>query len=352
MRIVHCFFTFEMGGAQVLAVDLLNKLCHEHEVALIIVNNVYSEGALQRLDEKVQVHKINRKEGSRNPFPILKLNLLLQRLKPDIIHCHEYNIGKVIKAKVGRKLYTIHDVGLDTQYYHHFDALVAISDAVQHDVVSRLQRPVEKVYNGIDTASFKTRSQYKPGDQKIRLVQLSRLMHEKKGQDVLLNALSIVQKEHNFTNFSVDFIGGGSSREHLEFLVENLGLNDKVNFLGERDRFWLFEHLHEYHLLVQPSRYEGFGLTILEGFAAGLPVLASDIEGPAEIISHTPRGFLFRNGDPSDCAEKLIRFFKDLDNGTIEKIMSNSKSVTDTQYSIEACVEGYLKEYENLNIKK
>lgn len=352
MRIVHCFFTFEMGGAQVLAVDLLNRFCQDHDVALIIVNNVYSEGVLQRLDEKVKIHKINRKEKSRNPIPLLKLNLLLHRLNPDIIHCHEYNIGKVLKARVGKKLYTIHDVGLDTQYYHHFDSLIAISDAVQQDVASRLDRPIEKVYNGIDTASFTKRTDYKPENQKIRLVQLSRLMHEKKGQDVLLKALAIVKKEYSFSNFSLEFVGEGPSREYLEQLVKQLNLANEVTLLGERDRFWLFGHLHEYLLLVQPSRYEGFGLTILEGFAAGLPVLASDIEGPAEIISHTPRGFLFRNGDSKNCAEKLYQLFKDFENGKMENIMNASKPVTDSEYSIDACVEGYLREYNNLLIAK
>jgi hypothetical protein len=55
----------EMGGAQVLAVDLLNKMCTNHETTLIIVNNIYSNIILQKLDKRVTVYKINRKEGSR-----------------------------------------------------------------------------------------------------------------------------------------------------------------------------------------------------------------------------------------------------------------------------------------------
>ena len=344
MKIVHCFYTMEMGGAQVLAVDLMNYMCADHQIALVVVNNMCSDALLQKLDGRVKVYKINRKEGSRNPLPLLKLNLLLQKLAPHIIHCHEPDIGRILKAKTGKKIYTIHDVGIPTTYYHHFDTLVAISDAVQHDVVHRLNRPVEKVYNGINAALFQKRTRYQLKGEKIKLVQLSRLMHEKKGQDVLLQALHEV-KNKGYNNFTLHFVGNGPSMEYLKKLSTELQLTDEVIFAGERDRDWLFQNLADYHLLVQPSRYEGFGLTILEGFAAGLPVLASNIEGPAEIIQRTPRGFLFANGNSSDCAQKLINLFKDYEEGNLAQLMEETASIAEKEYSIEACVKGYLAQY-------
>jgi glycosyltransferase involved in cell wall biosynthesis len=348
MKIVHCFYTLEMGGAQVLAVDLLNKMCLFHKTTLIIVNNVYSNTVLQRLDKRITVHKVNRKEGSRNPWPLLRLNLLLLKLKPDIIHCHEPDIGRIIKIKAGKKIYTIHDVGIPTTYYHHFDALVAISDAVQQDVAHRYHRPIHKVYNGIDTSAFQKRKSYNIASQTIKLVQLSRLMHEKKGQDILLQALRQIKDKYGVTNFTMDFVGVGASLDYLKEMVAKLNLSKEVHFLGEKGRDWLFSNLAQYHLLVQPSRYEGFGLTILEGFATGLPVLASDIEGPAEIINRTPRGFLFKSGDSEDCAEMLYHIIQDYEKGNIEKLMAGSVPVTDQEYSIESCVEGYLNEYKAL----
>lgn len=348
MKIVHCFYTMEMGGAQVLAVDLMNWMCVDHQLALIVVNNVCSEALLQKLDRRVKVYKIKRKEGSRNPLPLIKLNLILQKLNPHIIHCHEPDIGRVLKAKVGKKIYTIHDVSIPTTYYHHFDALVAISDAVQHDVAYRLSRPIEKVYNGINVSLFNKRTTYHVGNEKIKLVQLSRLMHEKKGQDVLLQALHELKKKGGYNNFTLDFVGNGPSMEYLKKLSTDLDLSNEVTFAGERNRDWLFQNLANYHLLVQPSRYEGFGLTILEGFAAGLPVLASDIEGPAEIIQRTPRGFLFANGNSSDGAEKLLRLFKDYEEDNISRLMAETTSIAENEYSIEACVKGYMEQYKKI----
>lgn len=328
-----------------LAVDLLNRMCVQHETALIVVNNICSEALLRKMDKRVAVHKIQRREGSRNPWPLLKFNVLLAKLRPDIIHCHEPDIGRIIKSRVGKMVYTIHDTGIPTTYYHHFDALIAISDAVQQELSSRFDRPIKTVYNGIDTAHFRRRNVYKAENSKLKLVQLSRLMHEKKGQDLLLEALSLVKTHYGYENFLLDFVGGGASLDFLKELTGKLNLTDEVNFVGERDREWLFQNLSTYHLLVQPSRYEGFGLTILEGFAAGLPVLASNIEGPAEIINRTPRGFLFQKNNSQDCAEALYRIFKDYENGAIEEIMRSSAPITEKEYSIEVCVKGYLQEY-------
>jgi glycosyltransferase involved in cell wall biosynthesis len=348
MKIVHCFFTMGMGGAQVLAIDLLNKMSADHQTYLIVVNDVVSEAVLKNLDAKVAVYKIHRKEGSRNPWPLIQFNLLLRKIRPDIIHCHEPDIGRIIKAGVGKLIYTIHGMGIPTKDYHYYRTLVAISDAVQDDVTQRFDRPIKKVYNGIDTSSFKERNWYVVKNEKIKLVQLSRLAHEIKGQDVLLEALHHLKTEYNYTNFSLDFVGIGPSIEYLKKIVASLNLTNEVVFAGEKDRAWLSANLAHYHLLVQPSRNEGFGLTLLEGFAAGLPILASDIEGPAEIISRTPRGFLFERGNSRQCAALLYQIIQDYENGNMEQLMNRSEPITNKEYSIDSCVMGYIKEYKAL----
>lgn len=348
MKIVHCFFTMGMGGAQVLAVDLLNKMCAHHQTSLIIVNDIVSDAVMKNLDAKVAVYKIHRKEGSRNPWPLIKFNLLLRKLNPDIIHCHEPDFGRIIRAGVGKLIYTIHDTGIPTIYYHYYETVVAISDAVQHDVTQRFDRPVKKVYNGVDTSAFKKRTVYSLTNEKIKFVQLSRLMHEKKGQDLLLEALHHIKSKFNYSNFTLDFVGIGPSMEYLKKLVVKLDLTNEVVFAGEKNREWIAANLANYHLLVQPSVYEGFGLTLLEGFAAGLPVLASAIEGPAEIIGRTPRGFLFESGNSTQCADMLYQIIQDYENGKMELLMNSSEPITDKEYSIDSCVKGYIKEYQEL----
>lgn len=348
MKIVHCFFTLEMGGAQVLAMDLLNNMCTDHETHLIVVNDIVSEALINNLNPKVTVHRIQRKEGSRNPVPLIKFNLLLYKINPDIIHCHESDIGRIIRVGTGKLLYTIHGMEISTKDYHYYRSLVAISDAVENDVKKRFDRPIKKVYNGIDTSSFNKRSAYTLTNEKIKFIHLSRLVHAIKGQDILLEALHKLKTAYNYTNFTVDFVGVGSSMEYLKKLVTSLNLTNEVVFAGEKDRPWLNANLAKYHLLIQPSRNEGFGLTLLEGFAAGLPALASDIDGPAEIINQTPRGWLFANENAAECAARLFEIITAYTTGGMEQIMQHSESLTDTKYSAKACTQGYLQEYKLL----
>lgn len=346
LKIVQCLFTFETGGAQVLALELLNEMCNYHDVYLIIINNKYNKSLLKQFDKRVKVIFINRKEGALNPIPILKLNLVLFKLKPDIIHCHEPNAIKVIKTKYGRLIYTIHDTGIPTTIYHLYDVLVAISDAVCQDVTSSTTLPVKTIFNGIPMNLFKQRNNYLLEKGKpIKLVQVSRLMHEKKGQDILLRALHKVVYEYGFADFSLDFIGSGNSLDYLLELTDELGLSKHVNFPGEKNRDWLFSSLSAYHLLIQPSRYEGFGLTILEGFAAGLPVIASDISGPAEIISGVPGGFLFQNENVAACAETLFNVLALFKSNKIAGLMSETIPYIKNKYSIESCAKKYVALY-------
>jgi glycosyltransferase involved in cell wall biosynthesis len=346
MKIVHCLFTMETGGAQVLTVDLLNEMSGEHDVCLIIINNKFNRSLLEQLNRKVRIFYINRKEGSFNPIPVIRLNLLLLKLKPDIIHCHEPQMAKIMKTTNAKLIHTIHDTGLPTFCYHLYDKLIAVSEVVYQDVAFKCVTPVTKVDNGIAIDLFKRRIQYNLGKgETVKFIQVSRLFHEKKGQDVLVHALHLIKSEYLFSNFSIDFIGSGESCKYLKKLVDELDLSGNVRFLGERTRNWVFANLSAYHILVQPSKYEGFGLTVLEGFAAGLPVLASDIEGPAEIISCAAGGFLFRNGDSASCAQALYNIVELYRNNQLGDLMNKTIDMIKQKYSISSCSKQYLEEY-------
>jgi glycosyltransferase involved in cell wall biosynthesis len=348
MKIVQCFYSLTIGGAEILAIDLLNEMCQQHQVSLIVVNNKWSSELLKELDKRVKVYFINRRPGSCNPLPVLKFYFLLKRLNPDIIHCHEPNMGQLIKVKAGKLVYTIHDTGIPTDLYHYYQGLVAISDAVYNDVAGRYPVPIRKVYNGVNATKFTKRTDYSLHNQSIKLVQVSRVIHEKKGQDILLRALASVRDTYGFQNFTLDFVGIGTSMDYLKELAAELGLAEQVRFTGEKNRAWIFAHLADYHVLVQPSRYEGFGLTILEGFSAGLPVLASNIEGPAEIINQTPQGFLFEKEDVAGCAAQLYKLMQAYNNGEIASLMTENVPITEAKYSIKACATGYLSEYQQV----
>jgi glycosyltransferase involved in cell wall biosynthesis len=348
MKITHCFFTMHTGGSQILAIDMLNEMCKLQEVSLIVVNNQWNEALIKRLSPLVKIYLINRKEGSRNPFPILRFNLLLNKLKPDVVHCHEVKLVNLIRFNKVKKVYTVHDVGIKNAAIDKYDAIVAISSAVALDIKNRFNIEARVIHNGIPMGNFKKRAQYAIGSEPlIRLVQVSRLVHEKKGQDILIRALHKLKAVYKKSNIVLDIIGIGNSMNYLKSLTEELELSHNINFLGEKDRSWIYDHLADYHALIQPSRFEGFGLTVVEGVAAGLPVVVSNIEGPAEIMTGISTNFLFETASADDCARMINKLIEYYHQGKMKVVLDEMYDSMKRRFSIESSVVQYLDAYSN-----
>ncbi|MEO6649756.1 MAG: glycosyltransferase [Chitinophagaceae bacterium] len=342
-------YQMEIGGCEVLLVDLLNELCKNNDISLIILNNQTDKNLMCRLSKKIKVYCLKRKPGSRNPVSIFKLNVLLSRIRPDIVHCHVSSMIRIILSRRFKVILTIHDVNIHLSFMHKYDYLVAVSDAVYLDIRSRCRYPIGTVNNGVPDSLFKKRNEYFLGEnESLKLIQVSRLVHKKKGQDILLKALYTLVYEYKMPAISLEFAGAGESMQYLKDLTSTLKLEDHVSFPGERSRDWLYNHLSEYHALLQPSRYEGFGLTIVEGLKAGLPVVASKIDGPAQILAGRATGFLFEVGSSAGCARQIKHLFNLYKNGKLTDMMKIATLQEKPYYSMTACSDGYVEVYKKV----
>jgi glycosyltransferase involved in cell wall biosynthesis len=86
---------------------------------------------------------------------------------------------------------------------------------------------------------------------------------------------------------------------------------DRIRFLGWLSASELHRQYRAADVLVVPSRYEPFGMVVLEGMAHGLPIVAAAVDGPAEILADGRTGLLFAPGDVSGLAETLARLLAD-----------------------------------------
>ena len=173
------------------------------------------------------------------------------------------------------------------------------------------------------------------------------MAHETKGQHILLNALNVLINKNNIRNIHLDFIGEGLSLHYLMSIVEELNLKDYVSFLGLRNREYIYTHLSDYNLLVQPSLFEGFGLTVIEALAAGIDVLVSDIDGPLEIIKKTGYGKIFKSGDAEDCALKIFEIYSNTDTSLSQPRHKLQRLACKYYFDIEITAKNYLDEYRN-----
>lgn len=337
--------SFKTGGSETMLADIINEQIKTDEISLIIFNNQINNEILDNLDERVKVYKLNRKEKSRKILPVIILNLLLLKIWPDVIHSHHASSVRIIFFKRNLVL-TAHTTGINEKRFKTYNRVYAISETVKNDIYCRYRIDAKVVYNGINFNHVFKKDHY--DFDVFKIVQVSRLDHETKGQHILIEALNILIYKMKVLNVSIDFIGEGSSNNYLYELVEKYKLQQKVNFLGSKDREYIYSHLRDYNLLVQPSFTEGFGLTITEGMAARIPVLVSNIKGPLEIIENGKYGWVFEAGDYSDCANKIEFIIQIYQTNQMLHKIDNAYNFVCEKFSIKTTSNNYLAEYKDL----
>lgn len=347
MKIVHLLWGLGTGGIENMLVDIVNQQVDGNEISLIVINDMIEESIKARLDKRIRVYCCGRKLKSKNPLPFLKLNFYLWKTSPEIVHVHYDKIARLVLGK--RPLVrTIHNTNNNVAESKYFKACYAISKAVEEEWRQAGKETI-LVENGISCDSINCKRNGLFDDGLMHFVQVSRLYIKQKGQDVVLNALAEIRKRMLCaTNFMMHFVGDGPSREMLQEMATNLGVNDMVVFEGNKPREWVYDNLCNFDLFIQPSRYEGFGLTVAEAMVARVPVLASCIEGPVEIMSidvdgkRMLAGYVFQSEDPVDLARQIVSFIQ---KGCDEKIVECGRQYVLQNYGVQKTALRYLEEY-------
>ena len=105
-------------------------------------------------------------------------------------------------------------------------------------------------------------------------------------------------------------------------------------------------HLCDYDLFVQPSRYEGFGLTVAEAMAAKVPVLVSSGQGPEEVTRGDLYGWVFQNGEIVSLTESIEQIYSNYEL-CLEKVESARNYVCNS-FDVRETANRYIKEYQKL----
>ena len=126
-------------------------------------------------------------------------------------------------------------------------------------------------------------------------------LEEQKGIDVLLTATSLVLRDHRNCHFLI--VGDGCDRVALESQARQLGIANSVHFVGSRDD--VPSLLAASTLFVLPSRWEGMSNALLEAMAAGIPVVATAVEGSSELVRSGETGLLVSANDSNALAAAI-----------------------------------------------
>ena len=272
---------------------------------------------------------------------ILRIRREIRSVKPDIVHVQYMAPGalSVMAARLAmvRRVYaTVHYPY--TKYHRFYAKFILRSVALLTSCFISVSKSVEKswfgsstfldpglsqshlpkhftIYNSIDIERIDSllsvlspevlKKEIGLPASKIIIGTVSRLRHEK-GIDILMDSFDGLIREISEVHLII--VGDGSDRIALSDQTDRLGIHESVTFWGEAEWETAIRFLGIMDIVVVPSRFEGFGLTAAEAMAAGKPLIASDVFGLREIVSHNETGLLFPCGD----LEKLKSALADL----------------------------------------
>nr|WP_320118763.1 glycosyltransferase family 4 protein [uncultured Marinifilum sp.] len=357
MKIVHIYWfgPKEPGGISNMLAEEVQNYPKSIKCYIIYIEDCDKEYAkLFPADTTIITLKRNKKKGLLGAvLPVIKLNLTLWKIKPDILVFQWLSLAKYILNRKIPKIGRIHNMNMtlaDSKL--KFDKFIAISNAVKKDVCKRIsldKSKVEVIYNGVYVNNFKLKIQKRLQEGKpFKIVQVSRLIHEVKAQDLVMRALKVCELKYEFKNWTYDIIGTGDSREYLEELAHELNISSKVNFVGQLTRAELYVRLSEYDLFTLPSYREGLGNVIVEAMAAKLPVLCSNIDGPSEIIENGKHGYLFKNKDVNDLAEKIYHISNCYGNEEMIQIVEEAYKFTRRNFDIQIMTNKLIETYKDV----
>ncbi|MDR1371394.1 MAG: glycosyltransferase family 4 protein [Dysgonamonadaceae bacterium] len=347
MKIIHIVWGLEYGGTETMLVDIVNRQCLEHEVELLIINDKVKQKLIDLVHPKVRIIRINRPPSSKNPWYIVKLNFIILRSGADIIHSQVDDFIRFYHLHFLKKnlCLTVHCVHLGYRRIHRYDCVFAITEEVRDSLKKQTGIESIVVHNGIDTGRFTTKKKIDP--EQFQIVQIGRLDHLHKGQHLTLQALHLLVYQYGYTNIRLDIIGEGRSEKYLQELTDKLKIRQYVRFLGSKTKEYIRENLSDYDLLVQPSLWEGFGLTIIEAMSAMTLTLTSNVDGMHTASKNGEMSYTFKSGDTDDFAQKIDDIIRK-PSSEKEMLAAKAHHFALENFDISTTVNNYLNYYQDV----
>ena len=104
MKIAHITFGFALGGLETMLVNIANEQSKTEEVSIIIINDIINEDLKSKVSPKIKFIEIGRNAKSRSLVPFLKLNAVLLRMNPDVIHVHAPKVERILLSCFKKKM--------------------------------------------------------------------------------------------------------------------------------------------------------------------------------------------------------------------------------------------------------
>jgi len=364
-RVLHLITSFEIGGTERQAVELLKRLDPErYDVRLAVIRN---EGPFYREIESrfpdVPEFPLTSFYNVNAIKQLVRLRRLMKRERIDILHTHDFYSGligaaaarlagvRVLAAQRHLKLSDrrVHTVGM--RLIHRLAHRILVnSEAIRERILEHDHAEAKKIVvvrNGVEqSVSSRAQAREKLSRElgtsaEARLIGIAARLQPVKGHRYFLEAAATVLGNEPDAHFVL--VGDGPLRPVLEKHATNLGIADRVHLLG--DRTDVAQLISAFDLLVLSSLHEGLPNAVMEAMTAGVPVVATAVGGTKELITDGETGYLAAPGDSSALADRILFALRDPNSANV--VEAASARITNT-FGMERMVESVGKLYDEL----
>ncbi len=371
-RVVFVDHIAQISGGEVALIRLVEALGDRVDAHVVLGEDGPLDAALRRAGATVHVLPMTeslrdtRKDSVRpgalglatirtSAAYLRELRTLLRRLDPDVVHTNSLKsslIGGVAARTAGLPvLWHIRD-RISPDYLptpavwlvRGLSLLVPTTVVVNsRETASTLPRRSTVIYDVVPAAPARPET---PAHSGPLIVGMVGRLAPWKGQDVFLRAFAAAAETRDLRAHLVGsaMFGEDAYAESLHRLCADLGISDRVDFRGFRDDIWA--ELAAMDVLVHASvTPEPFGQVVIEGMAAGLPVIAADAGGPAEVVTSGRDGLLVPPGDVTE----LTRAIGDLADDPHQRArLAAAGRLTSRGYDPESVALGVLAAYASM----
>jgi N-acetyl-alpha-D-glucosaminyl L-malate synthase BshA len=364
-----CYPTF--GGSGIVATELGMELAARGVETHFISYD--TPARLDRFRENIFFHDVDIPRYPLFEFQLYTLALagkiidVVKYEKIDIIHAH-YAIPHAVSAYLSKQILkdynvklitTLHGtdvtlVGMEPSFHpiikyalEQSDGITAVSKYLADKTKSLfdLDKEIDTIHNFIDPGEY-TRKPLCPCRCKLAPNGEKTLIHISNFRPVkrVLDTIRILEKVNEQVPTNLILIGDGPERNDAERLCRELNLCSRVKFLGKMTAF--SDLLSAADLFLLPSQSESFGLAALEAMACGVPVIASNIGGIPELVTHGENGYMAEFGDVERMSRYALELLKNPKKW--QAFSDKARSAAVEKFSADRIVDQYMALYNRL----
>jgi colanic acid/amylovoran biosynthesis glycosyltransferase len=301
-------------------------------------------------------------KGRKSVLKKINLSAALSDIQPDIVHMQWVSNIKLFEDVLDQGNYKIvlSQRGYQTnvrpfvneknfnylqQWLPKFDGFHSVSQAISRvgdQIYDHPKKIDQVVYTGLNLSKF----EFQPKVVNNKTLQIASVGRPnwKKGYDYALKACAKLDQQ------GIDFkytIIGAAGDEELLFLIDDLGLQDKVTLTDKLPQTKVFELMQCSDLFLLPSLEEGIANVAVEAMALGTPVISTDCGGMEELITHDEEGWIVAIRDAEAIAQTIQKFIA-LEESTIKNFKFAARQKVEEQHNEDKMIKDMIDLYKRL----